>query len=107
LFHVPTLLYLRRTEDLDLGAVFNRGITDVASLETAERETALRIAALARAYRRQSAIRQALENARGSGLMDASTGLFTRDLFAAHLARLGGSARERHRALSVCVLRVA
>lgn len=107
LFHVPTLLYLRRTEDLDLGEVFNRGITDVASLETAETETALRIAALGRAYRRQSAIRQALENARGSGLMDASTGLFTRDLFAGHLARLGSAARERKRPLSVCVLRVA
>jgi two-component system, cell cycle response regulator PopA len=108
LFHVPTLLYLRRTEDLDFGEVFKRGITDVASLETAEaRETALRIAALGRAYRRQSAIRQALENARGSGLMDASTGLFTRDLFASHLARLGSAARERKRPLSVCVLRVA
>ena len=107
LFHVPTLLYLRRTEDLDLAEVFGRGITDVASLETPETETAQRVAALGRAYRRQSAIRQALENARGSGLMDASTGLFTRDLFAGHLARLGSAARERNRPLSVCVLRVA
>lgn len=107
LFHIPTLLYLRRTEDLDLSEVFNRGITDVASLETPEPETAERLAALGRAYRRQSSIRQALENARGSGLMDASTGLFTRDLFAGHLARLGVSARERNRPLSVCVLRVA
>jgi two-component system cell cycle response regulator PopA len=106
LFHVPTLLYLRQTSDLDLGEVFNRGITDIASLDTSAADTARRVAALASAYRRQSAIRQALENARGSGLMDASTGLFTRDLFAAHLARLGGAARERNRPLSVCVLRV-
>jgi hypothetical protein len=32
---------------------------------------------LARAHRRAAAIRQALERARGSGLMDAATGLFT------------------------------
>lgn len=106
LYHVPTLLYLRKTEDLNLAEVFERGITDVASLETSEADTARRVAALAHGYRRQSLIRQALENARGSGLMDASTGLFTRDLFAGHLLRLGAASRERNRALSVCVLRV-
>jgi two-component system cell cycle response regulator PopA len=107
LYHVPTLLYLQQTADLNLAEVFNRGVTDVASLETPETETAQRVSALGRAYRRQATIRQALENARGSGLMDASTGLFTRDLFAAHLVRLGLAARERSRPLSVCVLRVA
>ena len=39
--------------------------------------------------------------------MDAATGLFTRDLFAAHLVRLVRPPRERNRPLSVCVLRVA
>jgi two-component system cell cycle response regulator PopA len=107
LFHVPTLLYLQSTADMNLAEIFNRGVTDVASLETPETETAQRIHALGRVYRRQSSIRQALENARGSGLMDAATGLFTRDLFAAHLLRLGQASRERHRPLSVCVLRVA
>src|SRR5690606_25550798 len=34
-------------------------------------------------------------------------GLFTRDLFAAHLMRLASAARLRNRPLSVCVLRVA
>jgi two-component system cell cycle response regulator PopA len=92
---------------MNLAEIFNRGVTDVASLETPETETAQRIHALGRVYRRQSSIRQALENARGSGLMDAATGLFTRDLFAAHLLRLGQASRERHRPLSVCVLRVA
>jgi len=57
-------------------------------------------------YRRQSAIRQALEKARSSGLMDAATGLFTRDLFAVHLTRLAEAANVRNRPLSVCVLRV-
>jgi two-component system cell cycle response regulator PopA len=39
--------------------------------------------------------------------MDAATGLFTRDLFAAHLARLAQASRVRNRPLSVCVLKVA
>jgi two-component system cell cycle response regulator PopA len=39
--------------------------------------------------------------------MDPATGLFTRELFAAHLARLAFAARQRNRALSVCVLKVA
>ncbi len=39
--------------------------------------------------------------------MDSATGLFTRDLFAAHLGRLAAASRERGRPLSVAVLRVA
>ncbi len=107
LFHIPTLLYLNRTQDLNLAEVFHRGITDVAAPDTPETETAARVAALGGAYRRQASIRMALENARGSGLMDVTTGLFTRDLFANHLARLTTTSRERHRPLSICVLRVS
>ena len=62
---------------------------------------------LARSYRRQTNIRASLEKARSTGLMDASTGLFTRELFAGHLARMAGAARARNRPLSVCVLRIA
>jgi two-component system cell cycle response regulator PopA len=62
---------------------------------------------LARSFRRQTGIRRALERARASGLMDAATGLFTRDLFAAHLTRLATAARMRNRPLSVCVLKLA
>jgi two-component system cell cycle response regulator PopA len=79
----------------------------VASPETAEVETAKRVIELARSFRRQTAIRRALEKARSSGVMDAATGLFTRDLFASHLARLAQSSRLRNRPLSVCVLKVA
>ena len=107
LFHVPTVLYLRAASDLNLSEVFNRGVTDVAAPEAPESETAARVLALARAYRRQTSIRQALEKARGSGLMDKATGLFTRDLFAAHLMRLTMASRERNRPLSVCVMRLA
>jgi len=86
---------------------FHRGISDVATPETPESETAKRIVELARAHRRQKAVRASLEQARHSGLMDAATGLFTRDLFAAHIARLAMAARARNRPLSLCVLRVS
>lgn len=107
LFHIPLVLYLRQPADLNLSELYNRGFADVAAPDTPESETAERILALARAYRRQQSVRRALETARASGLMDSATGLFTRELFAAHLARVAEGARERSRPLSVCVLRVA
>jgi two-component system cell cycle response regulator PopA len=107
LFHIPTILYLKAADELNLSEIFNRGVTDVAAPDTRETETATRVVALARAYRRQTAVRRALENVRGSGLMDKTTGLFTRDLFAAHLARLAVASKDRNRPLSVCVLKVA
>ena len=107
LFHIPALLYLKAESYVTMAEAFHRGVSDVASPETAEIETAKRVMELARNYRRGESIRGALEKARSSGLMDAATGLFTRDLFAAHLVRLAGAARERTRSLSICVLRVA
>ncbi|HYD44010.1 MAG TPA: diguanylate cyclase, partial [Phenylobacterium sp.] len=107
LFHIPALLYMQAGSQLTLSEAYHRGISDVASPETPESETARRVTELARSYRRLTAIRRALEKARSSGLMDAATGLFTRDLFAAHLMRLASAARLRNRPLSVCVLRVA
>jgi two-component system cell cycle response regulator PopA len=107
LYHTPALLYMRRDSYVTASEAYHRGVTDVASPETPESETARRVVELARAYRRQSSVRQALEGARNSGLMDAATGLFTRDLFAAHLARLAQASKLRNRPLSVCVLKVA
>jgi len=107
LFHTPALLYMRQGSYITTAEAYHRGVSDVASPETPEDETARRMIELARNHRRQSAVRQALERARGSGLMDAATGLFTRDLFAAHLARISQASRVRNRPLSVCVLRVA
>jgi two-component system cell cycle response regulator PopA len=106
LYHIPAVLYLRPDAGAALSEVFHRGVSDVTTHDTPDQETADRVIELARAYRRQVAIRKALNRARSSGLMDAATGLFTRDLFAAHLARLTGSAQLRNRALSVCVLRL-
>jgi two-component system cell cycle response regulator PopA len=106
LYHLPTLLYLRSSAQLDLSDAYRRGLSDVATADTPESATALRVIDLAKAYRREQAVRRALERARGSGLMDASTGLFTRELFAAHLARLSGAGHGRRRPLSVAVLRI-
>ena len=107
LYHIPLALYLRTPGEINLSELYNRGFADVAAADTPEGETAERVLDLARTHRRQQAIRKALEGARASGLMDPSTGLFTRDLFAAHLARLAEGARTRRRPLSVCVLRVS
>lgn len=107
LYHTPALLYMRAQSSVTSSEAYHRGISDVASPDTPEAETALRVIELARAYRRQKSVRGALEQARSSGLMDAATGLFTRDLFASHLMRLARSARERNRPLSVCMLKVS
>ncbi len=107
LYHTPTLLYLRPGAEVSLMEAFGKGLSDVASADTPEFDTAERVLWLARAHRRARAIRATLEAMRGSGLMDAATGLFTRPLFAAHLARLSAAGRVRRRPLSVAVLRIA
>ncbi|MNU53177.1 Response regulator PleD [compost metagenome] len=107
LYHIPLILYLRGAGEVELADLFRRGFADVAAAETPEDETAERVLALARNHRRRQAIRRALDSVRGSDLMDPATGLFSRDLFASHLARLAEGARSRNRALSVCVLRVS
>lgn len=107
LYHIPAVLYLRGSGEINLAELYNRGFADVAAADTPEDETAERIAALAAAHRRHVAIRKALESARGSGLTDPATGLFTPELFASHLARVAEGARLRRRPLSVAVLRVS
>lgn len=107
LYHIPTVLYLREGAEVELNDAFNRGLSDIASADTPEAETAARVVALAKAYRRETAMRRSLEQAKSSGLMDVATGLFTRDLFAAHLARLASASRARRRPFSIAVLRIA
>jgi two-component system, cell cycle response regulator PopA len=107
LYHVPTVLYLRSRQEIDPAVAYRRGLTDIATAETRPEEGSRRIVGLARAYRRDLAIRRALEQARGAGLTDATTGLFTPELFAAHLGRLAGATLARGRPLSIAVLRIA
>lgn len=106
LYHIPLMLYLRGKNEISLSELFNRGFADVASADTPEIETAERILALAGAHRRHLTIRKALDSVRSLELMDPSTGLFTPELFAAHLGRVAEASRARKRPLSVCVLRV-
>ena len=106
LYHIPTLLCLGPESTISVTEAFHRGVSDVAPPETLEQETAARVLELARCYRRQNSIRQSLDKARKSGLMDVATGLFTRDLFAAHLVRLAKASHERNRPLTVAVLRI-
>jgi two-component system cell cycle response regulator PopA len=106
LYHIPTLLYLKSLAGMSASEAYGRGISDVASPQTPEPETAWRALELARSYRRQAGIRSALESARSLKLMDAETGLFSPDLFSHHLGRLASSAPLRNRPLTVCVLHV-
>lgn len=107
LYHIPLILYLREQGEINLSEIYNKGMSDVASADTLEEETADRVLSLAETYRRHQAVRRALDGARGAGLTDGATGLFTRDLFAAHLSRVAEGARARRRPLSACILRVA
>ncbi len=106
LYHIPLMLYLRGKNEINLSELFHRGFADVASSDTPEMETAERVLALAQSHRRQLTIRKALDSVRSLELMDPSTGLFTAELFAAHLGRVAEASRARRRPLSVCVLRV-
>jgi two-component system, cell cycle response regulator PopA len=106
LFHVPITLCTTVADSVTATEAFNRGVSEVVTPDVTERDTAQRIMELARAYCRQTAVRSALDRFRASGLMDEATGLFTRDLFGAHLLRLSQSAVQCKRSLSVCVLRI-
>jgi two-component system cell cycle response regulator PopA len=107
LYHIPLALYLRSEGEINLGELYNRGFSEVAGASTPEPDIAARVLALAQTHRRHLAIRKALEGARGSGVMDPTTGLFTPTLFASHLGRIAEAATARRRPLSICVLKVS
>ncbi len=107
LYHIPLALYLRSEGEINLGELYNRGFSEVAAASTPEPDIAARVLALAHTHRRHLAIRKALEGARGSGVMDPTTGLFTPTLFASHLSRVAEAATARRRPLSICVLKVS
>ncbi|MFY7850923.1 MAG: diguanylate cyclase domain-containing protein, partial [Brevundimonas sp.] len=107
LYHIPLALYLRSEGEINLGELYNRGFSEVAGASTPEPDIAARVLALAHTHRRHLAIRKALEGARGSGVMDPTTGLFTPTLFASHLGRVAEAATARRRPLSICVLKVS
>ena len=106
LYHIPTLLCVREGASIDPGQAFDRGLSDVLGPEVSAETAAERALSLARTCRRETVVRRALEETRASGLMDGDTGLFTRALFASHLARTAAACEARRRALSVAILRV-
>ena len=107
LFHTPVLLRLNRLVEIDAGDAYLRGVNDIANPSATVAEIADRLTRLARGYRRRTTIRKTLDAMRHRPEMDTGTGLFGRELFAAHLARLTEACRQRQRALSLCVLRIA
>jgi two-component system cell cycle response regulator PopA len=107
LYHTPVLLRLNRLVEIDVGDAYLRGVNDIANPSASVTEIAHRLIRLARGYRRQTTIRKTLDSMRHRPEMDKATGLFGRDLFAGHLARLSQACRERQRTLSLCVLRIA
>jgi two-component system cell cycle response regulator PopA len=107
LYHTPVLLRLNTLVELDIGDAYLRGVNDIANPKASVAEISDRLMRLARIHRRQLTIRKTLESMRHHAEMDMGTGLFGRDLFAAHLARLSMAATERSRPLSICVLKIA
>jgi two-component system, cell cycle response regulator PopA len=107
LYHTPVLLRLNRLVEVDIGDAYMRGVNDIANPKAGIAEITNRLLRLARTHRRQTTIRKTLESMRHSAQMDKGTGLFGRDLFAAHLGRLAKAAAERNRTLSICVLKIA
>ncbi|ESQ89591.1 diguanylate cyclase [Asticcacaulis sp. AC460] len=106
LYHTPVLLRLNRVVELDLGDAFLRGVSDIANPSAGIAEISDRLMRLARVHRRHMTIRKTLEAMRGEPQMDKGTGLFGRDLFASHLARLAKGAVDRQRPMSICVLKI-
>ena len=106
LYHLPCLLWLNAERGPERAEIHQKGVTDLLMKGADPDEAVMRLLVLARAHKKQTAVRQALEQAKSSVLMDARTGLFTRDLFAAHLVRLADAARERHRPMCFCVIKI-
>lgn len=105
LYHIPITLYLRG-QNANLDELYGRGFAEIAPRDTPELDLAERVHALAVAHRRHQNVRVALDSADGSALTDDATGLFRREIFASHLARLTQAMRTKRQPLSVCVLRI-
>jgi two-component system, cell cycle response regulator PopA len=106
LYHTPVVLRLRGKSDLDFDEDSARGVTDLSFESEADTDLALRLIGLAKAFRRQTALREGLDGLRHHVKMDSESGLFSLDLFAAHLARLAKDAALTQRPLSLCVLKM-
>ncbi len=103
--HVPALL-LAEPGFEDYDGAYSREVNDILPHDTPFADITARVFELAHDCRRRNALRVAFERGRASGLMDAGTGLFTRDVFASHLLRLVRTARAEQNTLSLAAMRI-
>lgn len=104
--HVPALLLAEPGFD-DYDGAYEREVNDILPFDTALEDVKARIFELAHDSRRRAALKTAFERGRAPGLMDAGTGLFTRDVFASHLLRLVRAARSEQQTLSIAAMRIS
>ena len=106
LFHVPAVLLINPAEFDAVDEAFARGASDLVSPDAPATETRDRILSLAAERRRGLALRAAFDQVRDPAVLDRPTGVYTRDVFAAHLRRMCEAAAQSSRPLSLIVMRV-
>ncbi len=104
-FHVPALL-LAEAGFEDTSEAFERDFDDIISAKSPLEDMRARVLELARDCRHKAALKTAFEGTKTSGLMDAGTGLFTKEVFATHLLLLVKSARTNEQPLSLVTMRL-
>ena len=105
LFHVPALILHDPSRFDAADEIFARGASDLLSVQAPEAESADRIVTLARERAEGLAVRNAFECIREGRVLDAGTGLFNRDMCAAHLKAMGEAAGREDRPLSFIAVR--
>lgn len=106
LFHVPALVLIdpERFEAAD--EAFARGASDMLSANARADETRDRVISLAEERRRGLALRASFDQVRDPAVLDRPTGIFNREVFAAHLRRMAEWSMQVGKPLSLCVIRV-
>ncbi len=106
LFHTPALLLVDPAR-FDAGdEAFARGASDILSATAPAEETQARILSLAAERRRGIAVRAMFDQVRDPAVLDRPTGLYNRDVFAAHLRRMAEWSVLGGKPLSLAVIRV-
>ncbi len=106
LFHVPALLLVDNSRFDAVDEAFARGASDIISSSAPAAETRDRILSLAAERQRGIALRNAFDQVRDPAVLDRPTGLFNRDVFAAHLRRMAEWSDHSGKPLSLAVIRV-
>jgi len=105
LFNVPALILQEPSRFDAVDEAFARGASDLLSVAAPEEESADRILALAGERARGLSIRRVFDSIRDRRALDADTGLFSREVCAAHLTAMGEAARRSERPLACIAVR--